>query len=324
MNKVLVTGGSGFIGTNVVSRLLDMKYHVLNIDIKPPIKSEHLFCYKYIDMKSFSQLSEAIADFEPNMILHLAARTDLNGKKLSDYEDNIIPVENLCKIITNSPFVNRVIFTSSMLVCRAGYIPADSEDYCPTTVYGESKVETENIVKKYKNVLPSFCIVRPTSIWGPWFKEPYRDFFDMVLAGRFFRIGKPSCTKTYGYVGNTVNQIISLLSFKEEKSNDNVYYLGDSPPNNIDDWSVKISELAEKRKPIILPFFLLKVAALIGDLLIRVGVKFPLSSFRLKNMTTNNVLDCTKVISCNKWEPIPLEHGIKATLNWMKEYKVMK
>lgn len=35
-----------------------------------------------------------------------------------------------------------------------------------------------------------WCIIRPTSIWGPWFGVPYRNFFDMVMHRMYFQIGR--------------------------------------------------------------------------------------------------------------------------------------
>lgn len=70
----------------------------------------------------------------------------------------------------------------------------------------KNKVVTEeNVWKNEPNC--DWAIIRPTSIWGPWFKESYRNFFDMVMAHHYYYIRYKGCTKTYGYVGNAVYQI---------------------------------------------------------------------------------------------------------------------
>ena len=70
----------------------------------------------------------------------------------------------------------------------------------------------------------------------------------------------------------------------EEKNK--VFYLGDEIPTNIEEWGNEIaSELGIKI--IKMPYFFIKVAAYLGDFLKKIGVKFPMTSFRLKNMTTN-------------------------------------
>ena len=104
-------------------------------------------------------------------------------------------------IIKELSCLKKIIITSSMLVCKGGYQPLNQVDYKPNTIYGESKVITEKIV--WDN-LPNcdWAIIRPTSIWGPWFSVPYRNFFEMIISKKYFHIGDEACTKTYGYVGN--------------------------------------------------------------------------------------------------------------------------
>lgn len=316
--KVLITGGSGFIGTNLLESCLGLNFEVLNVDIVSPRNQDHLNYYVHADIRDFIAFSKIVQDFQPSVILHMAARTDLNGKTIEDYSSNVLGVENLCKIACSYSFINKVIFSSSMLVCRAGYVPISDSDYCPTTKYGESKVLGERIVEQYSAKLPNFTIVRPTSIWGPWFSTPYKDFFDMVLAGNFFSLGSRSCNKSYGYVGNSVNQILSILEGTPLNSQ-RVYYLGDSPSINISTWADLIATKAGVRKPLKLPYFIFKCAAIVGDSFGFFKLKFPFSSFRLMNMTTDNVFFDLPVIKINKYDVIGIDEGVSKTLSFIKK-----
>ena len=172
----------------------------------------------------------------------MAARTDLNGKKISDYRANFEGVENLLQISAITPSVRRVILASSMLVCKVGYTPKDFNDYLPTTIYGESKVLTEKVIKDFKTSHFKSIIIRPTSIWGPWFGAPYLNFFKLVKKGLFFKFGDSLATKTFGFVGNTISQIDTLLFCDDKLLIFDVYYLGDDPPLNIGDWADSISD----------------------------------------------------------------------------------
>jgi GlcNAc-P-P-Und epimerase len=222
----------------------------------------------------------------------------------------------LCSVLSSVDYVKHAVFASSMLVCKAGHIPSSIEDVSPTTVYGESKVQGECIVKRWIDRMPRCSIVRPTSIWGPWFGEPYRNFFDIVLAGRYIRIGKKSSTKTYGYVENCVNQMISI----SQQPNNAVeyYYIGDAKPLNVDEWSLSIASLAGVRRPVKAPMFFFYFLALIGDVCNSVGLRFPFTSFRLKNMTTDNVVDCSPAEKSNSYPVVDKQEGIKKTLSWLK------
>lgn len=318
-NKLLITGTSGFIGTNIVEHFLDKNFEILAIDINKPKIEEHNRIWKKIDIRNFSILKNEILSFSPNYIIHLAARTDLNGKSLEDYSSNIEGVENLIKIIPLLPNLKKIIITSSMLVCQTGYYPKSQFDYSPTTIYGASKVETEKIVWANK---PScdWAIIRPTSIWGPWFGEPYRNFFDMVISRKYFHIGNKGCTKTYGYVGNAVYQIEQILFSETNDENNKVYYIGDEKPTNIEEWGDEIaSELGYKIFK--MPFFIIKCVALFGDILKKAGIHFPMTSFRLKNMTTNNIIDLSATTKIAPNPPFTRYEGIVNTLSWLKNNK---
>lgn len=313
--KILITGGSGFIGTNLLNVLLeDGNFELLNIDINNSTIPEIQKITKQCDIRDRHDIESIILEFNPHYIIHLAARTDLDGKTLDDYSSNTIGVKNILDVAKKLPSVKRILITSSMLVCKAGYQPKSDDDYCPTTLYGESKVETEKITRA-SNLQCSWSLIRPTSIWGPWFKVPYRNFFDMVRAKRYFHIGKRSCTKTYGYVGNAVYQIKNILF--NDNSKGQVYYLGDNP-TNIEEWANEIAS-EEGNKIIRLPFFLIKTAATFGDVLGKLGVKFPMTSFRLKNMTTDNIVDLTSTNKVAPNRPYTRLEGVKITINWLKK-----
>lgn len=313
--KIAVTGGSGFIGTNLLVDLLKKNHEIINIDIvSPPInalKTKTEIC----DICDKERLSQIIKSFAPDYIVHLAARTDLNGKTIEDYDVNISGTKNVVDIASDLPGLKKLLVTSSMLVCKAGYQPKHSEDYCPTTLYGESKVETERITRDI-NPACDWAFLRPTSIWGPWFKVPYRNFFDMVLSHKYFHIGHKSCTKTYGYIGNAIYQIEQLLFIDTSSNSDKVYYLGDEP-TNIEEWANEIAT-ANNQKILRLPFSLFKVVALLGDGLKKIGISFPMTSFRLKNMSTDNIIDLKNTDQIAPNRPFTRIEGIKTTLDWLK------
>ena len=319
MKKILITGASGFIGTNLFQFYIDNNYVVLNIDKVEPKNKEHHQFWKKIDINDYESTAKIILDYQPEYIVHLAARTDLEGVTLADYNTNILGVENIMRIANELTSLKKIIIASSMLVCHGGYYPKGQFDYKPSTVYGESKVETENIVWANKP-LCDWAIIRPTSIWGPWFGIPYKNFFDMILSKKYFHIGNKGCTKTYGYVGNAIYQIEKILFSETKDESKKVFFIGDDPATNIEEWGNEIaSELGYKI--IKMPYPLIKLAALGGDLLKMVEINFPMTSFRLKNMTTNNIVDLsnTKEIAPNS--PYTRIEGIRQTLNWIKNNK---
>lgn len=317
--NILITGASGFIGTNLLEYFISKGYVVLNVDLNPPKIKQRIDVWKKVDICDYKSFKTVVHQFKPDYILHLAARTDLYGKTLDDYSANILGVENLLKIVKDLPFLKKIIITSSKFVTRNGYSIKNQYDYCPHTKYGESKVLTE---KQIWNNKPScdWCIIRPTSIWGPWFGVPYRNFFDMIMKRTYFHIGKTKCYKTYGYVGNSIYQIEQLLFSETLDENNKVFYIGDNPAYEINDWADEIAgELGIKI--FTLPLWLVKSLALFGDLLGIFGIHFPMQSFRFKNMTNDGINNLENTYKIAPDVPYTRIEGIKSTLFWLQNVR---
>lgn len=317
--KILITGGSGFIGTNLIEFYLNLKsFELLNIDIKAPQNAQHSSLWVNVDVRDFASVKNQVILFKPDFVIHLAAQTDLNQNvNIEYYNTNILGVENILEAVKVID-LKRIIIASSMLVNKVGYSFKDFDDYNPDTIYGESKKITELITKKYNL---NWTLVRPTSIWGPWFSVPYFNFFNYVISGFYFTVStNKSAIKTYGYVKNTCEQIDKLLMADFEFVNHKTFFLGDNPPLNISNWADKISLIVHNRRVIKIHKFVFLLGSLIGQFFIFIGWKnFPLSYFRFKNMTTNNVIDLSRTInitgetSCDK-----MDLQIEETLKWIE------
>lgn len=319
MTKILITGGSGFIGTNLVDYYIKQGWTVKNIDVQTPKDPHANDVWERCDITDCDAILTSIQGFQPDYIVHLAARTDLDGKSVDDYSANTVGVENILKAAATVKGLKKILITSSMLVCHTGYIPKRQDDYAPSTYYGESKVITEQLTWQHQPAC-DWAILRPTSMWGAWFGVPYRNFFDTVKAGMYFHIGHRSCTKTYGYIENAVYQIHQILTTPTVDANNKVFYLGDQPPIFIEEWANQIAAALGRKVPRV-PFCLIRMAAWTGDLLKIVGIHFPMTSFRLKNMTTDNIIPLDNTTAIAPHPPVDRLTGIQKTLEWMDSAK---
>jgi nucleoside-diphosphate-sugar epimerase len=165
-----------------------------------------------------------------------------------------------------------------------------------------------------------WCIIRPTSIWGPWFGEPYRNFFDMVRKRVYFHIGHIKCYKTYGYIGNSIYQIQQLLFHPTLDENNKVFYIGDEPAYEINEWADEIAkELGFKIRT--MPVWVIKTLARVGDFLSLLHIHFPMQSFRFQNMTNDGTNEMKNTFEISSDLPYSRQEGIKNTIAWINKYE---
>lgn len=321
--KVLVTGGSGFIGTNLVSHYKSIGSEVMNLDMNSPRNPELLDNWLDVNILNANQLSSLISDYKPHIVYHLAARTDLDGSSLDCYKANIVGVENLLKAIQSVSSIKRVLIASSRLVCKIGHVPTSFDDYCPPNLYGESKMIGEQIVKNYSHSRHyNWLLFRPTSIWGPWFDVPYKQFFESVITNKYVHPGNRCIPKSFGYVGNSVYQLEALSRADSAMVSGKTFYLADYPPIDVLNMANLIRETMQKSNVRSAPLFALHVIAKIGDFAKSIGYKHPpLTSFRLANLLTPMIYDVTELESVVGDLPFSLEEGVAATLNWIAKYQ---
>jgi len=140
---VLVTGGSGFIGANLLLRLVSEPAVILNLDLRPPPVAALRARRRPCEMTDEAATPRAIVGFAPHYVLHLAGRTDVLGKTLTDYAANTMGSRNVVEACRASGSIERFILTSSQFVCGPGPLPASDIDFRPHTIYSESKVVAE-------------------------------------------------------------------------------------------------------------------------------------------------------------------------------------
>lgn len=131
-------------------------------------------------------------------------------------------------------------------------------------------------------------------------------------------MGKRACKKTYGYIDNAIYQIMSILQAPEEKVMRKVFYLGDYEPYDITEWADEIAKCAGIKIPNI-PYFLFVMAGWFGDFLKLFGIAFPMTSFRLKNMTTNNVHNLDPIKELAPHLPTSRQEGNAHTITWIQK-----
>lgn len=319
--RCLVTGGSGFIGINMIDYLQTKDVHLLNIDIKAPPAHQKTY-WKQCDILDANHLQRIFGEFHPTHVIHLAARTDTTSNKLADYRANTEGTRNVLQAIKKTPSITRAIITSSQFVHGPGSLPCNDNDFRPVGAYGQSKVITEQLTRA-ADLNCVWTIIRPTNIWGPWHpRYPYQ--FWRVLSKRLYiHPNGRSPVRCFGYIENIIFQIDKILQSSAEIVNQRTFYVGDRPIRLID-WVNGFSVALTGKRARYAPRSIVRGLASIGDICTLFGMPFPITSSRYRSMTEDYLVPMEKTFTLFGDPPFSLEEGVRKTAKWLKEMGFVK
>jgi GlcNAc-P-P-Und epimerase len=316
--KVLVTGSSGFIGRWVCDALNNNGVTPIGLDLRKQALDQGWLEFYQCDILDKRSLRQVFEKVRPQRVIHLAARIDLNEKvNLAGYAPNIDGVENILDCSRESDTVDRIIVTSSQLVCKVGYVPKSDTDYCPNTLYGESKVLTEKLTRDMDVGGKDWCIVRPTTVWGPHMSDHYGRLLRLISKGQYFHCGQSMLFKSYSYAGNIAHQYWKVLSAPSHEIHRKTFYFADYSPLSLRQYTNDLAKELSAPKIRTLHLGSAKSLAFVGDILNKIGWKsFPFNSFRLRNILTEYQFDLSTTEQVCGDLPYSYEDGIKATAKW--------
>lgn len=309
--KIIVTGGSGFIGSRLIELLHEsIDCEILNLDLKSPKRASNLARHISIDIRD--DFGKIMDDFMPDYLLNLAAETTVKDKSLKDYTSNIKGVDNVVSMCNNCSSLKKVAFFSTQYVYQGYKKWSGYDQYKPFTIYGESKKIGEEIVIDKCDV--SYLILRPTNIWGENNEVYVNGLFDVMRKGYYYHPNKKNVSRSYGYIDNICIQTIDLLFSEKDNA---TFYLSDVPVN-LFEWVGLIQKEINGNEVKTLPYFIFKMAAIIGDILGGIGLSFPMNSTRLKNMTRPNPVPIEDTLANTRPMPVSVKEGVERTIKWYK------
>jgi nucleoside-diphosphate-sugar epimerase len=322
MVRLLITGASGFIGTNVTEALSREGNAIFNYSLHAPLNSEQMQDWRAGDILDAAATMAVFREFQPDWVLHLAARADCDEKTTVEagYRVNTEGTQNVLDAIRATPSVERSIITSTQFVCAPGRLPKNDTDYFPETVYGQSKVVTEKLTRT-ANLPSTWTIIRPTNVWGPWHMRYRREFWRVVERGLYAHPGHQPVIRSYGYVKNVAHQIRKIFEAPREAVHGQTLYVGDRPINLLD-WVNGFSRALAGRDVRVVPRSLMRALALLGDVPTYVTRKpFLINSSRFHSMITNYETPMQPTFDLLGENPYALEEGIKETVEWLRSYR---
>ena len=187
MKKIIVTGGQGFIGSNLVEFLLEKNYFVINIDkssysanpynVKDFKKNKKYIFYK-LDINNKTKLLKIIKKFKPDGIFNLAAETHVDRSIDSPYaflKTNIMGVFNILETLRSFNKKNKKVIKLIHVSTDEVYgdIPKHKQvnedyNYNPSSPYSASKAAADQLLKAYFRTYSSkIVIANACNNYGP-------------------------------------------------------------------------------------------------------------------------------------------------------------
>jgi len=312
MTSAIITGGSGFIGSNLSVSLKASGCHFTNYDKNPPACIDFIDNWHKLNLLDSDSLLTSLAKHRPDTIYHLAAETRIDGTD-NDFICNVTTTKNVLDAAALIG-VRRVIVASTMLVHPLGTQPRDELPGIATTAYGRSKATMERMVRLHP--WHNWTIVRPTTIWGPWHRRLADEFISRLSRGAYFH-PNAKCFRSYGYVENVCSQLQRIAY--NDSTVGSVLFVGDTPiplAVYVDAFNIALRGRKAKRAPL----WGLNAVAKMGDVLRWMNLPFPLTSYRLSNMTQDNVIDMSRTLMITGAGPFGLEDGVARTVSWWRKH----
>ena len=306
MNKILITGGAGFIGSNIADRLVKMGRSVVIVDNLATGKKENInekAAFYEFDVRD-PGLIDIFDREKPDVVIHNAAQLSVRvsvDEPLYDAEVNVLGGLNVfyCSVRTGA---KKVIFASSggTVYGEQEYFPAhEKHPTDPVSPYGVAKLASEKYLHYfYRKDGLEYVALRYANIYGPR-QDPLGEagvvaiFSKRVLEGENPVInGDGKQTRDYVFVGDAVEANIKAI----DSSFTGCINIGTSTETSVNDLFYMLRDISGKK-----------------DIMETHGPAKQGEQYR-------SVLDCTLAKKALGWEPeVRIKEGLKITYGWFEK-----
>lgn len=312
--NILVTGGSGFIGSRLVHDLLAEEHTVKIFD--KVSSSNYPDLVTIGDVRDVRALTESAKGMD--IIYNLAAEHADDVTPISLYEDvNVGGAKNVVSA-AKANNIKHIVFTSSVAIYGLNRAePDESFEAEPFNEYGRTKYEAEKIFLEWaeEDTMNSLTIVRPSVIFGENNRGNVYNLIKQIASGKFLMVGSGENKKSMGYVGN----IAAFLAYQVNKNSGVQIYNFAGKPDLSSREIVNIVKEALNLpdNTLSIPYWLGLVGGYAFDIIAKLtGKKFPVSSIRIKKFAAETTVNTDKLIKSGFKEPFTLQEGLEKMIQY--------
>lgn len=296
MEKLLYTGGTGFLGFNT-KPILDQMYEVTTIGItdRDVIKANFA--------KEVPQLS-----CRYDIVLHAAGKAHINPKSQKEiqsfYDINYQGTVNLCKALENVGVPKSFIFISTCGVYGIDNGNYVTEDYplAGEEPYQKSKIMAEEFLTKWcEEHSVILGILRPSLMAGKNAPGNLGAMVNGIKTGKYLSINHGKARKSL-LMAEDIAHLVPLVAEKG-----GVYNVCDDDQPSFGELEELIATQLGKRKPFSIPYWMAKCLALVGDIF----SFFPINSSRLEKIVNSDTISNKKAKRELGWKPMSVLENYK-------------
>lgn len=308
--KIVVIGGSGFIGTRLVARLLNEGHQVTIADTEDSRAYPAL--RKKCDVRNLDEVCEACEGQQ--IIYNLAAVHRDDVRPLSLYADvNVGGARNICQAAAKVGAAT-IIFTSSVAIYGLPKLELDeTAPPNPFNEYGKTKFAAEDVHREWQSASAdrSIIIVRPTVVFGSGNRGNVYNLLKQIASGIFVMVGSGKNQKSMAYVENLAAFLEFVLQFG---AGEHIYNYVDKPDFDMNTLVGTVKSLLgrDPKTGIRLPYALAYSMGLLADgaaLVVRRNL--PISAVRVRKFCSNSQFSVTKARGTGFTPPVNLHDALR-------------
>lgn len=309
-DSVLLTGGAGFIGSNLVYRLLDLGYKNINLTVRDSTNFVRLknilpkIKLHKIDILDKERLRRAINKINPSVIFHLATYSAYRNQEAAEEMINT-NIQGTLNLLTATKDTNYDIFVNTGSSSEYGIKedPMKENDLLkPISFYATTKASAtllcQVFAKEYKKPIVT---LRPFSVYGPYEEEKrfMPTIIKAIIENGSIKLTSGNQRRDFIYIQDVVNIYIKTISHGNELSGQ-ILNMGTGVEYTNDEVVQALFKVTGKK------------------------VKIEKGAFPKRLWDTSHwVADISKTKKMLDWKPkFTLEDGLKKTYEWsVNEYE---
>lgn len=307
--KIAVIGGSGFIGTVLVRKLLEAGHKVSIFDIQE--SKAYPEKVTIVDVRDESAMMKSLKGFDVVYNLAAAHRDDVRPESLY-FDTNVGGAENTVKAALANG-IKHVIFTSSVALYGLNVgVPDESFPHRPFNAYGQSKAGAEKVFVKWQEADPThqLTIVRPVAIFGVGNRGNIFNLIRQITGGKFVMVGNGENRKSIGYVENLTDFLVHALGFETGL---NLFNYADKPDMTMNEFVRVVREsFGKSGVGFRLPYWIGIMGGWTFDALAAItGKTFPISSVRIRKFCADTQVSSEKAFATDFKAKHSLAEGLR-------------